>query len=55
MPDEDRPVSAWSRAEDLENITVGGEPVTAPPAPAQPPVVVTIEGAPEPTIWNIAT
>jgi len=52
---EDRPVTTWARADDIENITVAGDPVTAPPAPAAPSVNVTRQGNPPPTIWNTAT
>jgi hypothetical protein len=54
MPD-DRPITSWSRADDIDNITVGAEIVIAPPAPAEPSVPVTSGAEPEPTIWNIAT
>ncbi len=54
MPD-DRPITQWARVDDVDNITVGGDPVTAPPAPAQPPVNVTSGVEPEPTVWNTVT
>lgn len=54
MPD-DRPVTQWSRIDDVDNITVGGTPVTAPPAPAQPSVPVVSGATPAPTVWNTVT
>lgn len=51
----DRPITQWSRVDDTDDITVGGVPVTAPPAPAQPSVPVTSGITPPPTTWNTVT